>query len=183
MTAPTSSTGPDATPSASGGPSPSASGGSRLNPETVLTVTGVCSVVLGGLIAAVTGPLDLTRGSWVAAYLVLVGGVAQCAMGRARTRRPDPPQPRRWGWAQIACWNVGSAAVIGGTLAGEPLVVDLGSALLVVALVVALHAARPSAGPAAGPRSPLPDRAYRALLLVLAISIPIGIVLSHLRHS
>ena len=74
--------------------------------------------------------------------------------------------------------------MIGGTLAGEALVVDLGSALLVVALAVALHAARPNAGPAAGPRStPLPDWAYRTLLLVLAISIPVGMVLSHLHHS
>ena len=55
----------------------------------MLTATGIGSVVLGGLVAAVTEPLDLTHGSWVAAYLVLVGGVGQGAMGRARLRRPD----------------------------------------------------------------------------------------------
>jgi hypothetical protein len=160
--------------------------GSHPNPATVLTAIGVCSVVLGGLVAAVTGPLDLAHGSWLAAYLVLVGGVTQCAMGQALLRRPDVIQPRR-SWAQIGCWNVGNAVVIGGSLAGEPLVVDFGSALLVITLAIAFHAARPSAGtatrPAAGGASPLVDHAYRTLLLVLAVSIPVGMALSHLRHS
>ena len=56
---------------------------------TMLTATGICSVALGGLVAAVAQPLDLAHGSWLAAYLVLVGGVAQGAMGQARFRRPD----------------------------------------------------------------------------------------------
>ena len=76
--------------------------------------------------------------------------------------------------------------VIGGTLAGEPLAVDLGSALLVIALAIAFHAARAGAGTAArlaaGGVSPLVDHAYRTLLLVLAVSIPVGMALSHLRH-
>jgi hypothetical protein len=156
--------------------------GSPLNPATVLTTIGVCSVVLGGLVAAVTGPLDLAHGSWLAAYLVLVGGVAQCAMGQARFRRPEVIPPRR-GWAQIGCWTVGNAVVIGGTLAGEPWAVDVGSALLVIALAIALHAARPSAGAAAGGMSALVGHAYRVLLLVLAVSIPVGVALAHLRHS
>ena len=41
-------------------------------------------VVAGGLVAAVTGPLRLEHGSWAAAYLVLVGGVAQGALGIAQ---------------------------------------------------------------------------------------------------
>jgi hypothetical protein len=155
-------------------------------PATVLTAIGVCSVVLGGLVAAVTAPLGLAHGSWLAAYLVLVGGVTQCAMGQARFRRPDLLRRPGLSWLQIGCWNVGNAGVIGGTLAGAPLVVDLGSALLVVALTVAFQAARRGAGPAgsaAGRGSRLVDRAYRTLLLVLALSIPAGMALSHLRHS
>jgi hypothetical protein len=159
--------------------------GSHPNPATVLTAIGVCSVVLGGLVAAVTGPLELSHGSWLAAYLVLVGGVTQCAMGQARLWWPAVT-PQRRGWAQIGGWNVGNAGVIGGTLAGEPVAVDVGSALLVIALAIAFHAARPGAGKAAcsaaGAVSPLVEHAYRALLLVLAVSIPIGMALSQLRH-
>lgn len=150
-----------------------------------MTATGICSVVLGGLVAAVTEPLGLAHGSWLAAYLVLVGGVAQAAMGQARFRRSEA-MPRR-GWAQFGCWNLGNLLVIVATLAGAPLVVDLGSALLVIALVIAWRAARPGVGSAARPAtgwgSPLVDHAYRTLLLVLAVSIPVGMALSQLRHS
>ena len=77
--------------------------------------------------------------------------------------------------------------MIGGTLTGEPVAVDLGSVLLVMALAIALRAARAGAGPAAHPTgsrmSPFFDRAYRTLLLVMAVSIPVGMALSHLRHG
>ena len=91
--------------------------------------------------------------------------------------------PPRRSWAQIGCWNVGTAGVIGGTVAGVPLAVDVGSALLVIALAIAFHAARPSAGTTAGGMSALVGHAYWVLLLVLAVSIPVGAALAHLRHS
>lgn len=137
-----------------------------------MTAVGGAAVVLGGLVAAATGPMGWTKGSWTAAYLVLVMGVAQYVMGlmHPKDRRPD-----RAGWAQLAGWNLGSLLVIGGTLVATPLLVDLGSVLLVVALVLGLRAAWPG-------RSGLVGHAYRAMLLVLALSIPVGILLSHLRH-
>lgn len=157
------------------------------DPASVLTAIGICCVVLGGLVAAVTGPFGLAHGSWTAAYLVLVSGLTQCAMGQARTRHLGLTQSRSWGWVQVGAWNLGGALVIGGTLASEPLEVDLGSVLLVAALAIALHATRPAtavaARPAAGRVSPWGNWAYRILLLVLAVSIPVGIVLSNLRHS
>jgi len=85
--------------------------------------------------------------------------------------------------AQVGCWNLGSALVIAGTLAGEPPLVDLGSALLIVALIIALRAAPFGARTTAARMPRLPELAYRVLLLVLAVSIPVGIVLSYLRHS
>ena len=155
--------------------------GSGPDPGTGLSVIGGGAVVWGGLVAAVTGPLELDHGSWMAAYLVLVGGVAQYAMGRARSWRQDGL--RRWGWAQVGCWNLGSALVIAGTLAGEPPLVDLGSTLLVVALVIALRAASLGARTSAARVPWLLELVYRVLLLVLAVSIPVGIVLSYLRHA
>ncbi|NLE78462.1 MAG: hypothetical protein GX610_02600 [Rhodococcus sp.] len=140
----------------------------------MLITTGIGCVVLGGVIAAVTGPFDLAHGSWLAAYLVLVGGVAQCAMGLARVWNPSP-QPTWWAWTQLGSWNLGNVAVIVGTLTALPLVVDLGSVGLVVALVIALHAPRVGSGAALW--------TYRALLLLLALSIPVGVVLAHLRNS
>jgi hypothetical protein len=155
--------------------------GGRLGPATVLTAVGGGCVVLGGLVAAVTAPLALAHGSWLAAYLVLVCGVAQWAMGRARAWR-DPSLPARRGraWTQVAAWNLGNAVVIAATLLGRPVLVDLGSALLVVALLIALFAA-PARGAAGLAR--VASWAYRALLVVLAVSIPVGILLSSLRHT
>ena len=102
-------------------------------------------------------------------------------MGRARRwRSPAAPAARRRAWAQVATWNVGNAAVLAATLLGWPPLVALGAALLVVALVLALRAAPARA--AAGRLALLGSWVYRALLLVLAISIPVGILLSHLRH-
>lgn len=187
MTAAGNSVGPDKAPAAGVDGLAMPSPRSGFTPATVLTAIGSCCVVLGGLVAAVTGPLDLVRGSWLAAYLVLVDGVAQCAMGQARRWRPDVVQPRRWGWTQIGAWNLGNAIVIGGTLMSAPLVVDLGSMLLVIALTIALHTTRRVTGAAARPAaerpSPLVHWVYRTLLLILALSIPVGMVLSHLRHA
>lgn len=163
-----------------------------LGPAAALTIIGVLWVILGGLVAAVTGPLELVHGSWAAAYLVLVAGVAQTAMGRARTWWPETARSRPLGWLQLGCWNAGSALVIGGTLSSAPILVDLGSVLLVVALGLALLATRTDslAPPADSPErassttmSVLVTWGYRAILLVLAVSIPVGILLSHLRHG
>ena len=106
-----------------------------MTPARTLVALGALGVVLGGLVAAVTGPMDWAKGSWAAAYLVLVVGVAQYVMGRLRAVDATSD---RVGWVQVAGWNLGSLLVIGGTLVTTPLLVDLGSVLLVVALVLAL---------------------------------------------
>lgn len=148
-----------------------------------LRVTGTGCVVLGGVIAAVTGPLDLGHGSWLAAYLVLVGGVTQYAMGEARARHPGFTQRVAWVRTQFGGWNLGNALVITGTLVGDARLVDLGSVLLVAALALAGHASRRAArSSGARAKMTLFDGAYRAWLIVLAASIPVGIVLSYLRH-
>ncbi|WP_338751511.1 hypothetical protein [Janibacter alittae] len=146
-------------------------GSTVVAPGPAMVGLGGVAVVLGGLVAAVTGPLGWAKGSWAAAYLVLVLGVAQYSMGRLR---PAGPRPARPGWVQLGAWNLGSLMVLGGTLASTPLLVDLGSVLLVVALGLALLTPVPAG------RAPV-ALLYRALLLVLAVSIPVGVVLSHLR--
>ncbi|MFE6733924.1 hypothetical protein [Microbacterium sp. NPDC057650] len=141
-----------------------------------LAVVGVVMVVLGGLLAAVTGPLELAKGSWAAAYLVLVAGVTQVAMGVAL---------RRWGgrvgaaWWQFVLWNLGNAAVILGTLLASPALVFVGSAALVAALALAFLATL------RGARTQ--DRmlliGYRLLLVLVVVSIPVGMVLFVIRQA
>ena len=148
-------------------------------PARVLVVAGACCVVLGGVVAAVTGPLELDKGSWLAAYLVLVCGVAQYAIGQAWARPAEQLDPRVLGWTQVASWNLGNAAVIGGTLTDIPLLVDIGALLLVIGLGIALRPVHSTAGQDSMSR--LASRAYRGLLLLLLVSIPVGVGLAHLR--
>ena len=66
--------------------------------------------------------------------------------------------------------------MIGGTVLGAPLLVDAGGALLVVTMVLMLRAV--------GRRAQGPTWllcVFRAALVVTAVSIPIGLVLAHLR--
>jgi len=156
---------------------------SRL-PAIAMVVIGSCCIVLGGLVAAVTGPLELGEGSWTAAYLVLVCGVGQYVIGTVQ-RRGDlaRPVPASRGWAQLSCWNLGNLAVIVGTLVAAPAGVDVGAALLLIALAIALHAAGAAriAMPSAATRSL--GWAYRGVLAVLLVSVPIGVILAYLRHG
>jgi hypothetical protein len=147
-------------------------------PFRVLTGLGALSVVAGGVVAAVTGPLELDKGSWLAAYLVLVSGVSQFVIGQAPARLAVRPISSRWAWSLVASWNLGNAAVISGTLLALPQLVDVGSVLLVLGLGIAAFSVR-----GGDPSTRALGWAYRFVLLVLAISIPIGVLLAHVRHS
>jgi hypothetical protein len=150
-------------------------------PAGAQIAAGASCVVLGGLVAAVTGPLALAEGSWLAAYLVLVCGVAQYAIGRAPELLSARPVDPRSGWAQLGCWTLGNVAVIGGTLSGAPIMDTAGGALLVAGLGIAWHAARGRNDPTAGRPTRIARWTYRCLLLVLLVSVPIGVVLANLR--
>ena len=137
---------------------------------------GTGFVILGGLVAAVTAPLSLAHGSWLAAYLVLVCGAAQCALGLAQQNLAEPAVGPSTARTQLICWNAGNAAVIAGTLTALPAIVDIGGILVVVPLVLTIRAVRNS------PRR-MPAMAYSAVMALLIVSIPVGLVLSYLRHG
>jgi len=105
-------------------------------------IVGSCFVVLGGLVAAVTRPLDLENGSWVIAYLVLVWGSFQYLMGMGQKVLPSAPAPRRLVWAELIGWNAGSTAVVLGSLLDIPGFVDVGGMLLLLTLASTLWVVR-----------------------------------------
>lgn len=138
---------------------------------------GVLCVLSGGLVAAVTAPKPTEHSTWAAAYLVLVGGVAQIGLALGQAMFSARTSTRLVA-VQSVGWNVGNAAVLGGTLLGVTVLVDAGCALLVMALVllgrgVSPAGARPAAG---GAKWYL--YGYRLLVLILLISIPVGLVLA-----
>lgn len=154
-------------------------------PSLPALVVGALCVIAGGLVAAVTGPLALVHGSWSAAYLVLVAGVAQISLtgGQAMLAQwARHPVGRRLFIVEFAGWNLGNVAVITGTLWGTTLLVNVGGALLVIALGALLVATRSGFGQVdvrRGRRVAL--LAVRGLVALLLVSIPIGLWLAHAR--
>ncbi|MBK5248789.1 MAG: hypothetical protein JJE50_05055 [Actinomycetales bacterium] len=144
----------------------------------IFVVVGSGCIVAGGLVSAVTGPFGFTDGSWTAAYLVLVAGVAQLGLGAGQALLAAELPTRATTGGQLAAWNVGNIGVLGGTLAGRPSAVIAGGLALVVALVLFLRGVATSRP---GNRGPLVG--YRLLVVLLAVSIPVGLVLSVVRHG
>ncbi len=143
-----------------------------------LFVGSLC-VVAGGLVAALTGPLDLESGSWLAAYLVLVGGVAQIALGFGQVSisrvSPGDNLVRR----ELLTWNVANALVVAGSLSGSALLTSVGGLILAVALWLFLMGVREVRGSAPGVVLVL----YRGLATFVLLSIPVGLVLSWIRNG
>jgi hypothetical protein len=141
-------------------------------------VSGVACTIAGGLVAAVTRPLDLGLGSWLAAFLVLVGGVAQTALGVGQAWLGDELPSRRVRHVELACWTAGMAATMAGSLADRPLLTSLGGLALAAALVLFLAATGSSRS---GPR--WATLSYRGVLLLVLLSTPVGLVLAWVRHG
>ncbi|MGH3404607.1 MAG: hypothetical protein ACRDRJ_19210 [Streptosporangiaceae bacterium] len=128
----------------------------------------------GGLVAAATAPAASELGSWAAAYLVLVAGLAQVALGAGQALLAPGGPARRAVGVELIGWNAGNAAVLAGTLLGWTWLADLGGALLVVALALVTWQLRGAV------RQPAwPVRAYRALVALILVSIPVGLVIAH----
>ncbi len=148
---------------------------SRWRSSVPLFVAGGVSIIAGGLTAAVTGPTGWERGSWVAAFLVLVAGVAQIGLGTGQAQLVAKPMSVRVAGAQCVLWNTGCVVVISGTLLSSPVAVTVGSMplLAVLAMSFASRGYRPQSHFALG---------YRALLALLLVSLPVGIALAWLRR-
>jgi hypothetical protein len=149
---------------------------SRWRPSAPLLAAGAVSIIAGGLAAAVTGPTGWEHGSWVAAFLVLVAGVAQIGLAVAQVELTAIPATARVAAVECALWNAGCLTVIAGTLVSNPVAVAIGSAALVATLAMSSLAVR---APVRHPRLTL---AYRTLIIVLLASIPVGVALAWMRR-
>lgn len=130
-------------------------------------------IVAGGLVAAINSAAPFAHGSWLAAYLVLVGGMAQLLLGVGCLALPAPRLSARLRGAQLGLWNAGNAAVAAGVLTGALGLVITGSVVLLAALAgFALGAGRA----ATNGRGRLV--LYRIAILVLASSVVIGSLLA-----
>ncbi|HMX66564.1 MAG TPA: hypothetical protein PKX25_13405, partial [Microthrixaceae bacterium] len=146
-------------------------------------VVGAVAVVAGGAVAAVTRPTGFELGPWLAAFLVLVGGVAQIALGAGQAwvadRLPDTGTVR----AELTIWNIGLAATMAGSLLPALLLTALGAVAVLIALALFLSATRPHHDAAAAVAPRWARILYPLGIVVVLISTPIGLVLSWTRHG
>jgi hypothetical protein len=159
-----------------GGPRPLAPprGTRHLDRESIACVAIAGSlIVAGGLVAAVNSATPFAHGSWLAAYLVLVGGVAQLALSAGPLLFPEPASSRALARAQLALWNAGTAIVAVGVFTAASAVVVAGSVLVLAALACFARGAGPAREP--GRRRVL---AYRLVIAVLGVSVVVGIALA-----
>lgn len=155
---------------------------SRWSPATPFVVGSAFAVVAGGLVAAVTGPMALARGSWLAAFLVLVLGVAQLGLLWGLAELAESPRSRREIARAAVPWNLGGVLVMAGTLAGSVWVVAVGSAMVLFALGVCDRMVTTRAVPDRSRRGHRLVQLYRAVVLTLSASVGVGMLLSVLRH-
>lgn len=141
-------------------------------------VVGGLSLVGGGVVSAASAGGPSYYSAWAVAYLVLVCGVAQLVLGLGQSSLASTaPSPRLLA-AQVVALNVSNAAVLLGTLAGIPVVTYLGAGLLVLALVLFIWGVRGHQA-----RNAWLVWAFRAMVVVLLVSAPIGLVISHVRAA
>ncbi|MGH3166646.1 MAG: hypothetical protein ACRDN0_12240 [Trebonia sp.] len=147
----------------------------RAQPAVPFLAIGGACVIAGGLAAAVTAHAPSENATWAVAYLVLVAGVAQAALGAGQAWLADQRPPPPLLVVELATWNLGNAAVIAGTISGMTPVVDIGGALLIIALALLLVAVRSPR------RTGWPLILYRTLIVIVGVSIPVGLVLAELK--
>lgn len=131
------------------------------------------SMVAGGLVAAVDSAVPFAHGSWLAAYLVLVGGVGQAVLGLGHHALPGAHPPAALRRAQLALFATGDLLVPAGVLAALPALVAVGSVLVLGALGCFWH----------GARTPRRTRGavaagYDALVVCLALGALVGLGLT-----
>ncbi|WP_409434714.1 hypothetical protein [Mycobacterium sp. SMC-14] len=136
-------------------------------------VAGATAIVLGGAIAAaIAAPAPTRHGVWAVAYLVLVLGAGQLAIGACQALLPAiSPSPRE-ATLSAAAFNLSGAAIVLGVVTDHVAVFYAGSALLFAVLVWLLYRVRRST------RRGWALLAYRFLLAALVVSIPIGMAIT-----
>ncbi|UKD58125.1 hypothetical protein L3Q65_15775 [Amycolatopsis sp. FU40] len=140
-------------------------------------VLGLGCAIAGGLASAVIAPHPTPHGAWAVAYLVLVGGIAQLGLGIGQALLAPEPPASRLVFAQIAAWNLGNAAVLGGTLSDTTPLADIGGALLAVGLARLVLGVR---GGSPDGRRRWVRHGFQALVVLLLVSIPAGLVLARI---
>jgi hypothetical protein len=137
---------------------------------------GAAAVLAGGALSAALASRAGYLTSWATAYLVLVVGAVQIALGLGVDRLTSHRPSIRPLMIAFLLFNLGNAATIGGTVAkhtsgGNTNLVDLGGALIGLAMLLFIYLVRRAA-------TTKWLIAYRVLVALVLFSSIIGLVLA-----
>ncbi|WP_200173977.1 hypothetical protein [Tomitella cavernea] len=137
---------------------------------------GVAATMGAGILAAATASRPSEFTVWATAYLVLVLGVVQAALGLAAGVLAARPVRAAVVASAFVLFNAGSALVITGTgldgvVGWNVALVDVGGVALIPAMGLFLYLVR-------GARSGVWLHLYRVVVAVILISMPIGLILA-----
>ncbi|MDN5880579.1 MAG: hypothetical protein ACTHWW_00790 [Arthrobacter sp.] len=143
---------------------------------TPFLVIGGLGMLLGGLFSAISAASPSYLAAWAVAYLVLVVGVAQVVLGLGQARLAVKTPSEGFVSAEVLTYNLANIAVLGGSMFSLTLLTWIGAGLIVVAMGLFIWAAR---GAASEQRWWL--YGYRAMIVIILVSAPIGIILANSR--
>lgn len=134
-------------------------------------VLGTAAIIAGGLVAAASAHHPQQLLVWMAAYLVLIVGVAQIMFGAGQAWLSTRTPRASWLTGEWIVFNLGNALVIAGTLAGNFVLVFAGTVLFSAGIALFLLLTRGAAhrGWLIG---------YRILLGLIFLSSLVGLALS-----
>lgn len=145
----------------------------RLLAALPFACTALLAIVAGGLVAAINAHAPSRRLVWMVAYLVLVVGIAQLALGVGQTGLSLRAPSMRQVATQWLVFNLGNAGVIAGTLGGSARLTAAGTVAFVIALLMFLRGTR-------GARSGWLLFVHRGVLALVAAGATVGVLLSAL---
>lgn len=145
----------------------------------IFFVLSVLAIVAGGILSAFSARRPTRLTAWASAYLVLVVGVIQAGLAAAWYGLKQPGSAV--GVLAFILYNLGNAAVLSGTILrmrhrSAAAFVDWGGILIAAAMVGLLLALTGT------PLSPL-SVIVIVLVAIIAVSMPIGLYLSHKRRG
>jgi len=138
-------------------------------------IAGV-SIIAAGFISAITAFSPSYTASWAIAYLILVVGVAQLALGFGQAWLAEEPPSKALLIAEVILFNLANLATLLGTLLAWIALVYIGAVLMIIALALFIWGTR-----IAKPGKIWIVYGFRAIVFILIISAGIGLVIASVK--
>lgn len=138
-------------------------------------IMGAIAIIVGGFLSAVLAPVASYHGNWAVAYIVLVAGVAQIALGVGQATVLSGQIRSGAVITQLLLWNLGATATVIATVLDLSVLLYAAACAQIIVIISFLYLTRNG-------RKGRILLIVRVLSVILLISIPTGVVLQALTH-